>query len=159
MSPLGWGSEGGCCLPSVNSDPLAPRLPTVVCHRGAAGGAAPGPHPLLLSLILVLPRGRSLQLWGAGRALPQRRLGGHAGRAVPRLSSREDPQGPGVGAPTTSLVLSVLRGWWRRGTSDTPLSISTPQSHCFAPVPSTCANLEIKSQPSLYMFVSYNMVI
>ncbi|XP_069447005.1 syntaxin-10 isoform X2 [Ovis canadensis] len=71
----GVGELGGCCLPSVNSDPLAPRPPTVVCHCGAAGSASPGPRPLLLSLISVLPRGWPLQLQGAGRALPPGRTG------------------------------------------------------------------------------------
>lgn len=48
-----WG--GAASL--MTSDPLTPRPPTVVCDCGAAGGASPGSHPALLSLILALPGG------------------------------------------------------------------------------------------------------
>lgn len=48
-----WG--GAASL--MTSNPLTPRPPTVVCNCGAVGGASPGSHPALLSLILALPGG------------------------------------------------------------------------------------------------------
>lgn len=57
------GGGGGCVeawggtASLMTSDPLTPRPPTVVCNCGAVGGASPGSHPALLSLILALPGG------------------------------------------------------------------------------------------------------